>query len=180
MTSTEEELKALMLRGLDGDGPAHAALLSALAGYMRAYFGRRLGPGAAETEDLVQETLLAIHLKRDTYDRRQLFTPWAYAIARYKLLDHFRRTGRRKQVPLENAAELTSHDDPQEGATRVDLERLLAALPERAQKLMFDIKLKGLSLEEAAEKHEMTVGSVKVAIHRALKQLKEKVADEDR
>ena len=115
-----------MLRGLAGDANAHAQLLGALSGHLRAYFARRIGPGVAETEDLVQETLLAIHLKRDTYDARQPFTPWAYAIGRYKLLDHFRRRGVRKSVPLEDAGVLIAAETAEAGATRRDLAQLMA------------------------------------------------------
>ena len=88
--SNEPELRALMLAGLDGDAAAHTALLSKLSPYLRAYFkGRlvRVGRGPADAEDLVQETLIAIHTRRHTYDRSQLLTPWMHAVARYKLVD---------------------------------------------------------------------------------------------
>ena len=180
MADTETELKALMLRGLGGDAAAHARLLGALAGRLRAYFTRRLGGAAADAEDLVQETLLAIHLKRDTYDTRQPFTPWAYAVARYKLLDHFRRSGVRKTVPLEDAGDLFSQENPEEGAVRRDLGKLLAILPLRQRRLVEDVKIAGLSMEEAAAKSDMSVTAVKVSVHRSMKALARKVRDEDR
>lgn len=175
MTDTESGLKELMLRGLAGDAGAHAQLLGALSGYLRAYFARRLGPGSAETEDLVQETLLAIHLKRDTYDPRQPFTPWAYAIGRYKLLDHFRRRGVRRAVPLEDAGVLIASETAEEGATRRDLAQLMGELPPRQQALITDVKLTGYSIEEAARRQGVTPGAAKVAIHRALQRLARKV-----
>ena len=175
MTDTESGLKAMMLRGLAGDANAHAQLLGALGGYLRAYFARRLGPGSAETEDLVQETLLAIHLKRDTYDPRQPFTPWAYAIGRYKLLDHYRRRGVRRAVPLEDAGVLIATDSTEEGATRRDLAQLMGELPPRQRALITDVKLTGYSIEEAAKRQSMTPGAAKVAIHRALQRLARKV-----
>jgi RNA polymerase sigma-70 factor (ECF subfamily) len=175
VTDTESGLKALMLRGLAGDAKAHAQLLSALSGHLRAYFARRVGPAAADTEDLVQETLLAIHLKRDTYDPRQPFTPWAYAIGRYKLLDHFRRRGVRRAVPLEDAGVLIAAETAEAGATRRDLSQLLAELPARQRALIEDVKLIGYSIEEAANRQSMTPGAAKVAIHRALQRLARKV-----
>jgi RNA polymerase sigma-70 factor (ECF subfamily) len=175
VTDTESGLKELMLRGLAGDAGAHAQLLGALSGYLRAYFARRLGPGSAETEDLVQETLLAIHLKRDTYDPHQPFTPWAYAIGRYKLLDHFRRRGVRRSVPLEDAGVLISSETAEEGATRRDLAQLLGELPARQQALIADVKIAGYSIEEAAGRQGVTPGAAKVAIHRALQRLARKV-----
>jgi len=175
VADTETELKALMLRGLAGDAAAHARLLGALAGRLRPYFARRLGAAEADAEDLVQETLLAIHLKRDTYDTRQPFTPWAYAVARYKLLDHFRRLGVRQAVPLEDAGELIATENTEEGAVRRDLDRLLGELPDRQRALLQDVKLSGHSIEEAARRQGLTPGAAKVAIHRSLQKLAQKV-----
>jgi RNA polymerase sigma-70 factor, ECF subfamily len=171
VSDPEAVLKGLMLRGLAGDGAAHADLLGALARNLRAYFARRLGASAGDVEDLVQETLLAIHLKRDTYDTRQPFTPWAYAVARYKLLDHLRRQGVRRAVPLEDAGELLAEDNPEEGAVRRDLDRLLGQLAPRQRALLEDVKLAGHSVEEAARRQGFTPGAAKVAIHRSLRKL---------
>jgi RNA polymerase sigma-70 factor (ECF subfamily) len=176
----EAPLKALMLRGLAGDAGAHAALLRAMSGYLRGYFGRRLGADAADLEDLVQDTLLAIHLRRGTYDVAQPFTPWAYAIARYKLLDHFRRQGVRKTVPLEDAGDLLATDNPEEGAVRRDVGKLLGALPVRQRQLMRDVKLSGLSMDEVAAKSGMSATAVKVSVHRGMQRLIKRVRDEDR
>jgi len=177
--SDEARLKALMLRGLGGEPSAHAALLSAMSGYLRGYFARRLGAGAADVEDLVQETLLALHLKRETYDPAQPFTPWAYALARYKLLDHFRRAGVRKTVPLEDAGDLFAVENPEEGAVRRDLGKLLSVLPGKQRRLVEGVKLAGLSMEEAANQERMSVTAVKVSVHRSMKAMARKARDED-
>jgi len=79
MTTHETELKTLMLATQRGDAAAYRALLAKLVPRLRAYYKRRMigaGRGADEAEDLVQETLLAVHLKRHTYDTGELFTPW--------------------------------------------------------------------------------------------------------
>lgn len=176
---TEERLRPLMIRGLEGDSGAHRQLLGLLGRYLRGYFGRRIGSAAAEVEDLVQETLLAVHLKRDTYDRSLPFTPWAYALARYKLIDHLRRRSRQIQVPLEDAGALFAAEDAEEGALRTDLDRLLQRLPARQRTLIEDVKLKGLSLEEAAQKRGVTAVSARVMLHRALKWLNQALRDEN-
>lgn len=168
-----------MLAGLDGDRASYAALLAEVSGYLRGYFARRLGAGAADLEDLVQETLLAIHVKRETYDRRAPFTPWLYAVARYKLIDSFRRAGTRRAVPLEEAGVLFAEGNPEEGAVRRDVSALLSRLPERQRRLLQDVKLEGLSMEEAAERHGMSVTATKVSVHRAMKRLQGEVRDED-
>src|SRR5216684_5411967 len=90
MTTNEAELRALMVASLDGDPAAHRKLFDRLSGRLRAYYKGRLehiGRSGSEAEDLVQEALIAIHLRRHTYDVAELFTPWVYAIARYKLID---------------------------------------------------------------------------------------------
>jgi len=174
VTDTETGLKDLMLRGLAGDATAHAQLLGALGGRLRAYFARRLGGAEAAAEDLVQETLLAIHLKRDSYDVRQPFTPWAYAIGRYKLLDHFRRQGVRRAVPLEDAGVLLAAETADEGVARRDLDALMADLAPRQRALIEDVKLTGYSIEEAARRHGFSPGAAKVALHRSLRRLASK------
>jgi RNA polymerase sigma-70 factor (ECF subfamily) len=175
---TEERLRPLMMRSLDGDSGAHRQLLDLLGRYLRGYFTRRIG-AAAEVEDLVQETLLAVHLKRDSYDRSLPFTPWAYALARYKLIDHLRRRSRSIQVPLEDAGALFAAEDAEEGALRTDLDRLLQRLPDRQRTLIEDVKLQGLSIEEAAQKRGVTAVSARVMLHRSLKWLNQVLRDEN-
>jgi RNA polymerase sigma-70 factor, ECF subfamily len=176
---TEERLRPLMIRSLEGDSGAHRELLGLLGRYLRGYFARRVGTATAEVEDLVQETLLAVHLKRDSYDRSLPFTPWAYALARYKLIDHFRRRNRSIQVPLEDAGAIFAADNPEEGALRTDLDRLLQRLPERQRSLIEDVKLQGLSVEEAARKRGVTAVSARVMLHRTLKWLNQALGDEN-
>src|SRR5258706_2071718 len=113
--SDEPDLRALTLAGLDGDAAAHKALLGKLSIHLRAYFKRqlaRIGKGPTDAEDLLQETLIALHTRRHTYDRSQLLTPWVYAIARYRLVDYLRRTKASiGEVPVEAWPDLLA-DDP--------------------------------------------------------------------
>jgi RNA polymerase sigma-70 factor (ECF subfamily) len=175
----EAQLKALMVATQAGDRSAQTRLLLLLAGHLRAYFVRRLAGDPGQAEDLVQETLLAIHMKRATYDPKQAFTPWAYAIARYKLIDFIRRSGGRRAVALEDAGDLLAEENPEEGAVRQDVTTLLNRLPARQRALMRDVKLQGLSMEEAADRAGMSVTAAKVSIHRGMKRLMKEVSDED-
>src|ERR1700722_13420027 len=101
-----------MMAALAGDGVAYRGLLAALGTLLRRYFVRRLGShDAASAEDLVQETLIAIHTRRATYNTTQPFTAWLYAVARYKLADHFRRRRVRTTVPLDEVGELFDTQD---------------------------------------------------------------------
>lgn len=178
MNVTEAELRDLMVRGLDGDGAAHAELLKRLAPRFRAFFAARLGDGAAgHAEDLVQETLIAVHTRRDSYDRGQPLTPWVYAIARYKLIDHFRR-GKRggTSVPIDDVEGLFAKETADAGAPARDVAALLAELPERQAAAIRLTKLDGLSVREAAAQTGMSEGALKVSVHRGIRKLAALVA----
>jgi RNA polymerase sigma-70 factor (ECF subfamily) len=170
--SEEPELRALMLAGLDGDAEAHKALLTRLSVAMRAYFKGQLartGRGAADAEDLVQETLLSLHTRRNTYDRAQLLTPWVYAIARYRLIDYLRRTkSSTNDAAIEAAEDIAAPDDLIGVDSNLDLEMLLAQLKPKAREAVRLVKLDGLSVNEAAARSGMSPSAIKVAVHRAL------------
>ncbi|WP_426615849.1 sigma-70 family RNA polymerase sigma factor [Bradyrhizobium sp. McL0616] len=175
MTTTETELKALMLASQDGDAAAHRVLLERLSRHLRAYYKGKLakiGRGVAEAEDLVQEAVLAIHLQRHTYDPQELLTPWVHAIARYKLIDFLRRNRASvADVPIDEANEVTANDDHLSAESSFDLRRLLKRLPEKMQCSIEAVKLEGLSVAEAARRCGISESGVKVNIHRGLKAL---------
>jgi RNA polymerase sigma-70 factor, ECF subfamily len=173
--SYETEVRALMLAGLDGDARAHCSLLKGLSSHLRAYFkGRlaRIGRSAADAEDLVQETLIAIHTRRHTYDPTQRLTPWVYAIARYRLVDFFRRTKASiKDVPIDEDVQLFAEDDAGAVESELDLERLLSQLSPKARHAIQLVKLEGLSASEAAARSSSSPSAVKVSVHRGLRAL---------
>jgi len=176
LIAAEAELKALMLRSLAGDGTAYATLLRRLNGHLRAYYLRRLGPGrAADAEDLLQETLIAMHARRSTYDPTRPFTAWVHAIARYKLIDHYRRTKRLAEDSIDDPDLLFGSEDSRAAEAQIDVDRLLRRLPERTRRLIQDVKIEGLSTAEAAERHAMSESAVKVGVHRGLKSLSAKL-----
>lgn len=175
MSSLELELKTLMLASLDGDRGAHGALLDRLSRHLRGYYKRHLarsGGGAEEAEDLVQETVLAIHLKRHTYDVETLLTPWVHAIARYKLIDHLRRSRfSRAEVPIDDHYDLIAADDRVSVESAHDVGRLLSLLPERTRQAIEAVKLEERSVSETAARYGMSESNVKIRIHRGLKAL---------
>jgi RNA polymerase sigma-70 factor (ECF subfamily) len=180
--ANEFELKSLMLAGLDGKATAHRALLDRLSRHLRAYYKARLpriGRSASEAEDLIQEALLAIHTHRHTYDPREPFTPWVYAIARYKLVDHLRRTrAASEHIPIEDAGALIADDDQVNTESAFDLERLLSRLPAKMQQSIAFVKVEGLSVAEAARRSGMSESAIKINIHRGLKALAALIARE--
>jgi RNA polymerase sigma-70 factor (ECF subfamily) len=157
-----------MLAGLGGDRAAYSRLLAQLSGHLRAYFVRRVGPDA---EDLVQETLIAIHTKRATYDPSLPFTAWVHGIARYKLIDQWRREKRRATVALDDAPELFAQDAAEAAGAKRDVEKLLAKLPAQKRDLVRAVKLEGRSIAEEAEARGLSETVVKVTVHRAVKSL---------
>jgi RNA polymerase sigma-70 factor (ECF subfamily) len=173
--SDEPALRSLMLAGLEGDEASHKALLMRLSTHLRAYFKgqlMRIGRGPADAEDLVQETVMALHTRRHTYDRSQLFTPWVYAIARYRLIDYLRRTKKSvMDVPVEEADEVLAADDPEAVESTLDLETLMAQVSPRVSQAIRYVKLDGLSVSETAARTGMSPSAVKVSVHRGLKAL---------
>src|ERR1700676_2521787 len=133
MTTHEIELKALMLASLDGDAASYRALLERLSGRLRAYYKGKLtgmGRGASEAEDLVQEAVLAIHIKRHTSDPAEPLTPWVHAIARYKLIDFLPRSRAPiSDVPIDEADTIMAHDDNVSAESTYDVRRLMERLP---------------------------------------------------
>lgn len=172
-------LRAWMLAGLGGDSAAHGRLLHALSGRLRAYYRGR-GLQSADSEDLVQETLIAIHTKRGLYDPGQPLLAWVYAIARYRLIDRYRREGRRGiQVPVEDWQEALAADRPEAGTPARDVARLLQALPDKQRRAIELVKLQELSVAEAASQTGWSQSDIKVSVHRGLRLLQRLVSAPD-
>ena len=178
----EASLRTLMIAGLGGDGAAYRALLSELSGHLRAYYRGRLvraGRGMEETEDLVQEALMAVHTRRHTYDPTQLLTPWVYAIARYKLIDHLRQNqSTLTNVPIEDASEIIAADSAQAMESNLDLNKLLTRLPDKVRLAIQYVKIEGLSVVEAAARCGISESATKMNVHRGLKQLSSVISQE--
>lgn len=171
--TSEPEIRALMIAALAGDAVAHRTVLERLSSQLRGYFRgqlSRIGQGPAEAEDLVQEALIAIHTRRHTYDPSQPFTPWVYAIARYKFIDYLRRVHRSiHDQPIEDTNDIPVADDGSHVESSLDLEKLMSGLPTKMRQAIQGVKLDGLSVSEAAAQYGMSESNVKVPIHRGLK-----------
>ncbi|OGA13237.1 MAG: RNA polymerase subunit sigma [Betaproteobacteria bacterium RIFCSPLOWO2_12_FULL_65_110] len=177
---SEERLRQLLIRGLAGDAPAYHAFLQDLSAHLRAYLRRRLARLPDEVEDLVQESLLAIHNQRHTYDAGQPLTAWVHAIAKYKLIDLLRRRAKRDLLndPLDDEFDLGSSADTEAAEARRDLGKLLERLPERQRLPIVHMKLEGLSVAQTARITGMSESAVKVGVHRGLKALAAMIRDD--
>lgn len=175
--TSENQLRELLVQGLDGDAAAYHRFLKALSAHLRAYFRKRLFQRPDEVEDLVQETLLAVHNQRHTYRLDLPLTAWVHAIARYKLVDLLRAHTSREALtdPLDDEHELFAVSDTEADEARKDLNKLLAGLPERQRLPIVHVKLEGLSVVEAAQLTGMSESAIKIGVHRGLKALAAKI-----
>ena len=170
----EEKWATMMRAAMAGDEVVYRRLLDEIGRAVRpmargAFSRARVGD--ADVEDVVQETLLAIHLKRQTWDGSQKLAPWVNAIARHKIIDAMRRRGARRLEPIEDFEAVLAAPEAEDPHTRSDVERLLEQLNPRARDIVKSISLDGKSITETATRLSMTEVAVRVALHRALKSL---------
>jgi len=167
MKGDETSLARLMVLSQAGDKLAYATLLGECQRWLKAYYSRRIAPG--QLDDLVQETLMALHNKRATWDSSRPFLPWLAAIARYRWVDHLRRLYRADETELDDHA--AGPEEETAIAARISLERLFGLLPDRQARVIELVKIEGLSIAEASHATGQSESLVKVNIHRGLKKL---------
>jgi RNA polymerase sigma-70 factor, ECF subfamily len=161
-----------------GDAVAYERMLKEVAAALRRSLAPRLvrvGLGAHEAEDLVQEILIGLHDKRHTWDTARPFPPWLHTIARYKLIDLMRQrrrdTRRRVYLPPDDWLEMV--DPPADDAIRStwEVDRHLAALPVSQRKIVRAIAVEGASVRDVAQGLATSEGAVRVTLHRAIRRL---------
>jgi RNA polymerase sigma-70 factor (ECF subfamily) len=163
-----------MRSAINGDTQAYHRFLSAVAPHLRAMARRRceqFGASVSEAEDVVQEVLLAIHLKRGTWDPARPIGPWLSTIVRNKLIDSLRRRGRRIDIPIDDVVATLEAEDQTGNLERFDAERMLERLRYPQRDIVRSISMEGNGVRETAAMLKMTEGAVRVALHRALKSL---------
>jgi RNA polymerase sigma-70 factor, ECF subfamily len=170
------ERAAWMARAQDGDGDAYRRLLEGVASDLRGFFRRRVRE-VQEVEDLVQETLLTVHRARHTYDPARPFEPWLYAIARNTLADAFRRDRRRAERHAADDDVQAIAAEPPSHASGVD--GIFDGLPEGQREALEMVKIKGLSIEQAAVQAGISQGAMRVRIHRGYRALRARLLGGD-
>ena len=170
-----EELSNLFIQGLGGNESAYTLFLQKIAPLLRRFIGRRVG--SADTEDIVQETLISVHKARHTYDGGRPLGPWLYAIAGFRINDYLRRyyAARRDKMSdidnfNENLACVTN-----EGSENELIEEVLAETNERERKILTLIHTEGRTTKETGALLQMTESAVKTATHRAIKKIKKRL-----
>ena len=177
----ESQLHAQWLRAQSGESVVYTQLLTTLSQMVRGFMRKRMQNHLNDIEDLVQETLMAVHQKRHTYDSQQPLTAWVYAIARYKWIDHLRVHGRRAPC-MEDIDDwddvLSTESDSAGSESRHDLALMLADLPEKQRLAIEHTRLQGLSIVQTATALGQSEAAVKVNVHRGLKTLSERWANQ--
>lgn len=157
-----------------GDAVCYRRVLEALALYLRRMVRHsllRYGRGTEDVEDIVQETLLAIHLKRHTWDVSRPIVPWVRAIATNKIIDALRRRGNRITIPVDDVADTLADgvDAPQISSDEID--RLVGRLRGRQRDVLRAVLIEGATMRDVAVRLGMTEGAARVTLHRGLKAL---------
>jgi len=168
----------LMHAAQTGDRVAYSRLLREVTPFVRAML-RRYCSQPHDIEEMVQETLLTLHRVRQTYDPRRPFSPWLGAIAARRGIDGLRRRTRvaRHEISTELESVETFEDpganiDIEGAGAPAEVEALLQRLPPRQRQALEAVKIREMSLAEAAAVSGQSVGALKVNTHRAIKTLR--------
>jgi RNA polymerase sigma-70 factor (ECF subfamily) len=163
----EAELSRLFKAAIAGNEKAYAEFLGRTATLVRGFARRKIARGGVDPEDVVQETLLAIHMKRHTWREDAQVLPWVYAVARFKLIDAFRRRGRRMEIEIGEIAETFAEPQADTVSSR-DIGRVLDSLSPGQRSVVAAISVDGFSIGETAQKLGLSETAVRVALHRGL------------
>ncbi|NYS23888.1 sigma-70 family RNA polymerase sigma factor [Rhodobacteraceae bacterium 2376] len=172
-------LEDLMQRAQAGDAGAYHRLLSEVAARMRRLVQRRapwLKP--EDVEDIVQDILLSLHQARSTWDPARPFLPWIVAIARARLADNARRYMRRMRIDLaaaelaETFCDIPTNSQAETVVNLMSVRKAMHGLTPAEKQAVELLRLREMTLAEAAEASGSTVAALKVAIHRAMLRMK--------
>lgn len=180
----ERELGELMRAAQNGDGIAYERLLRRLAPALRRIVrGKRHFLQPADVEDIVQEILLSLHSVRSSYDPGRPFVPWLMAIVHNRMADAARRYVRRAENDASDGElpETFLPDDAKDSEGRlIDADTLahaLGALPAGQRRAVEMLKIREMSLRDAALASGSSVAALKVAVHRAMQSLRKALRD---
>ena len=167
MIANEETLKNLMVRAQGGDKQSYSVLLEQTGRWLGRYFSNKIASDAID--DLIQETLISLHRKRDSFDPSRAYLPWIAAIARYRWVDKLRQTYKHQAGTLDFDIAEEGHEDVV--GAKISIDRLLTMLPEKQAEVIKLVKVEGYSIAETSNKTGQSESLVKVNVHRGLKKL---------
>jgi RNA polymerase sigma factor (sigma-70 family) len=174
-----ERLARLMRDAQDGDRAAYALLLKEILPILKRLVQTRLGfLPIMDREDIVQEILLSLHAARATYDPKRPFMPWLMSIAHNRMIDNARRNSRRftnevlvGELPA-HVADANVGEPASEYINAQSLRHAIAGLPKGQRTALELLKFREMSLKDASTLSGMSIGALKVSVHRAIKTLR--------
>ena len=172
MSENGDDWAHLLRAANRGDTAAYAAFLAALAPVLRGIVRARAGGiDAALREDIVQEVLLTVHLKRHTWAEDRPVRPWVYAITRYKIVDALRLRGRDITMPVEDFADILPAEADADPFAERDTDRMLDQLDDRSRSILRAVAYEQTMLADLGPRFGLSEGAARVALHRALRKL---------
>ena len=160
-----------------GDQGAYGALLSEINVVIRAYLISRFGQ-LENLEDCVQDSLLAIHQARHTYDGSRPFRPWMFAIVRNRSIDVLRKSARQRtgRDQTLNVGEESTEFEP---IPAIDADNLLRRLSKNLRNTLILTKVMGYSTRECAARQGVSESVVKIRVYRGIRKLRILCEDDD-
>jgi RNA polymerase sigma-70 factor (ECF subfamily) len=165
-----------MTRAQDGDREAYRTLLTEIEPYVRSIAIKYLG-SSSDLEDAVQDVLMTVHSIRQTYDPKRPFGPWLVAIAHRRVIDQLRRQKRKQSRETELSTEHETFAAPPakilaERSAEIALVGAIDKLPPDQRDAIRMMKLEEMSLKEASQASGRSISALKVATHRAIRNLR--------
>jgi RNA polymerase sigma-70 factor (ECF subfamily) len=174
----EERWRAWMQRAQTGDREAYTLLLDELSGVIRAFVRKTLGD-VPLVDDCVQESLIAIHDARRSYDPRRRFRPWMFAIVRHKTIDAVRRVDVRRRHELEPADMAGGREEAPAAERAAEARRVLQGLTEPFREALVLTKYEGYTIDEAAARAGISATAMKTRVHRALRRVRRLLEEQE-
>ena len=174
---SQSDWSALMASAQDGDRDAYRLLLGQIEPFVRS-IAVRCFSRPADLEDVVQDVLLTVHAIRNAYDPKRPFGPWLVAIANRRMIDRLRRHARQKAREIELSVEHETFPDASANLDRTTSAELALAgaidkLPPDQREAIRMLKLNEMSLKEASQASGRSITALKVATHRAIRNLRQ-------
>lgn len=177
VTDRNDNFEMLMRQALAGEQQAYAALLQKTTRLLRPFLAKRLS-FSSDVDDLMQEILISIHKARHTYDGNRPYKPWVFAIATFRLQDYLRThyaDQLRHAVDFDELVETLPEHVTESEMSYESISGEVQKLPEKQATILQLMHQDGYTAKEVAEKMGMNESAVKVAAHRAYKELRKKL-----
>ena len=171
------ELTRKLLAGLAGDGAAYGDFLSQLSPVLRRVIGRKIP--MADVEDVLQDVLISIHKARHTYDGERPLMPWVLAIAGFRITDHLRKAYSQMR---QQSVDIADYENVLEAVTETpgeneSMKEMLEAVGQRERKILSLMHVEGYTASEVGSQLGMKESAVKVAAHRAIRKIRERLGN---